>query len=147
QKYFAPRVLDQPLAELDELIGTKASVEYHEAHLPLVGQRRDHIAAKALARYAHHRGLPHRREAATANIVGAKSSLIAPVDRGLVALGDRLIVAIVGAFDWPLRTQSPARQISAHRTKRQVHLALTLDQALHGSPRPKVKRQLQLIGH
>lgn len=41
QKYFAPRVLDQPLAELDELIGTKASFEYHEAHLPLVGQRRD----------------------------------------------------------------------------------------------------------
>src|SRR6185312_11864534 len=31
QKYFAPRLLDHPLAELYELIRLKATFEYHEA--------------------------------------------------------------------------------------------------------------------
>lgn len=61
----------------------------HEAHLAPVGQRRDHVSAKALARHSHNRGLLHRGKAATASIIGAKLGLVAPEDPRLLALDAR----------------------------------------------------------
>lgn len=59
EKHLGRRLLDQPLAKANELLGLEATFEHHEAHLAFVGERRDDIAAKAPAWHVDHCRLPY----------------------------------------------------------------------------------------
>ena len=161
QKDFAPGLLNEPLAEDDEPIGSKAFFEDHEAHLAFVGQRRDRVAAQALVRHVHQRGLPHRGKVAYANIVGAKPGVIPPVQQSLLALGapvngwvdvgeplrDRLLVSFVGARDQTRHGSSRSASDGRPRAQLQAHHVFAHDQQLHRRPGPEVRGQLQLLRH
>ena len=91
QEELSPLVAGQPFQEADQDLRMQRAGEDIPAHLPLVGHRRNHAEAGAIAVDAQHRRLTPGRITALAHIVGSQPGFIAPVDlRSLLfgALGD-----------------------------------------------------------
>ena len=66
----------QALHELDEHRVMKLALEDHERQGPAIGDRRDHVATKALSGRAHHRRLADRGIAGSCHMVAAQAHLV-----------------------------------------------------------------------
>src|SRR3990172_6361674 len=159
QKDFALGMANQTSKKYHKNGCIESSLKDHEGQLPPIGDRRDHVAAKALARPRNHRGLPTPTPASSGLVVGTHSRLVAPKNRCALPLGsgtDRRVfflhplahfhrVLLVSAPDGFLRRKTPAPKISPYRPNRQPYSEFANHQVAHSLASPKRKRHLDLI--
>src|SRR5579863_5709748 len=157
----AVELLEQPLHELHKDGRFELALEYHEGQGSLVGNRGDHVAAKAAPGGPNHGGFPYRSIAGTRDMVAAQSHLITPIDYSLLPLGlpgnrrifplqparDGRIVSLIGAPHRLLRTEAPGLKVAPHGDQRDLDPVFPRNQAGHRRARPQIERQFQLIGH
>lgn len=74
----AVKLLEQALHELHEGRRRKSALKHHEGPGPLIGDGRNHVAAKTLPRGAYHRGLSDRRIARPRDMVATQAHLAPP---------------------------------------------------------------------
>lgn len=79
-------LFEHALEEFDERGVPELALEDHEVQCPAVGDGRDHVAAEALSRRAHHWRLPFECEARAADVITTQPHFVTPVDRRLLPL-------------------------------------------------------------
>src|SRR5437660_2325101 len=151
---------DQPVQEVDEHRGHEFVLEHPELQAPLVGDRRDHVRAEALAGALDEGSLADRAPRSSGAVIGAQPHLIDPQDQGLLAVGARLdlrVALIQPARDQLrvllerpacglLRGEPPAAQIAPRGLLGDPDVKAPLDQLTHQRPGPQEPRQLELVG-
>ena len=125
----------------------------------LVGDRRDHVTAKALSCSGDHRCLTATPIRSSSGMIGTHSHLITPVNLGTFALclpADRRILLfkpmahllwafLEGPAYWLLGCKTPTCQITTDRPDREPNAKSPFDQLRHRFPCPKAKWQFQLL--
>ena len=110
QDRLASDLPHQATEERQEDRGREPLLEHHEQQLPAVGDRRDHVAAKSLARAWYRRRLAASAVTGADLMIAAHSHLIAPVNRSLFGL--RLTADGRILVGQPARSADEARQPS-----------------------------------
>jgi hypothetical protein len=146
--------------EVDEHRGDEFLLEDPELQVALVGDRRDHVRAEALAGALDHRRAAGWRPRAPGGVVGAQSHLIGPQNQGFLAVSagldlrvaliqparDQLRVLLKRAASGLLRAEPPGAQIPPGGLLRDPDPKAPVDQLAHQRPGPEKPRQPQLIG-
>ena len=153
--------LDQSCEELHKDRRTKPALKHHKRQGTLVGNRRDHIAAEALAGRSGHRGLSHGGITAAPHMVAAEPHIIAPVQHGPFAFRlpgqrrvllrelarDSRVLTLVGPAHQLLRPHPPGLEITPNRDQGHLQTIGPSNEGRYGGSRPQIKRELQLIWH
>ena len=154
-----PGMPEQPLQKGQPHDGREAPFEDHEGQVPTVGDGRDHLVPKALARAEDHRCLPASAPGAAGLVVGPHPRLVAPEDPGAfparqgpdggvlrlepTAYGSGVL--LVSPPQRLLRGEAPSPQIPPHGPDRQANAEPALDQGLDCLAGPQHKRQFELV--
>src|SRR5512135_2082768 len=158
QKHLLRRSRDQPRQEHEEYCGVHLPGIDHPPHLPLIGDRRDHVRAEPAPGHDQLRGRARPGIAATMLARRTHPRLVPPMDlptllrrppldlrvRLFQPFGHRLGILPVGFPHRLLRRVAPAPQIRAHGANRQADAGSLLDQLPNGLPGPQRRRDLQL---
>jgi hypothetical protein len=160
QKDLLARVLAQALEKRDERICTERLAVEPEAQRALVGDGANEVDPATFGLREHqHRRLAARGVASRVVLHTARCRLISPTNLGAFRFGasndDRVLILepflnsfrtlLISAFDRALGRETPARQVLAHRTNRQIDQEHLLDYSTHRLSAPQRKFQLQLI--
>jgi hypothetical protein len=149
----------QALHEIQQHISRKALLEHHKAKLSFIGERGNHIAAKALTSPRNDRSLSTTTKRSSRRMVRAQSHLIPPIHQGMFALCtsvqqridllhpllDRLWILLECTSSRLLWSKTPLRQPSSNGPNRASYAEALFYISLYRFPCPKVIRQLQLI--
>ena len=161
QEHLAmPCLLEEPTEELEKHPKPELPLENHKAQVSPVGDGRDHVAAKALARPRDNRRLASRCVRPSNLVVGPQPHLVAPIKQGLLRfrspMKSRVIhihppldshrIRLVGTPHGFLGCEAPAAQKSPRCRDRQRDPIASPNQLANRLPRSQHKRQLQLIG-
>jgi len=160
QEYRGFILSDQTAHEIDKHLGVETSFESHKVQISQVGDRRNHVAAKALARNLDDWRLPFDSPRAAHGVVAAQPHFITPVNSGACLLGlllDGWILGLQPVLNLGpvlfvrsahrfLRTEAPASQISAECTQCQGDTEFSFNECSDSLASPESKRQTQLVG-
>ena len=159
QEYRTFILPDQAAQEIDKHLGVETPLENHKVQISQIANRRNHVAAKTLARNLDDWGLAFDSPSPAHGVVAAQSHFIAPVNSGSCLLGLLLdgwilglqpvlnlrpILFICSAYRL-LRTEAPASQISADCTQCQGHTEFSFNECSDSLASPESKRQAQLV--
>src|SRR5512142_1967022 len=159
QKHLLRRSRDQPRQEHEEYCGVHRPGIDHPPHLPLIGDRRDHVHAEPAPGHDQLRGRARPGIAATMLARRTHPRLVPPMDlatllrrppldlriRLFQPFSHRLGVLLVGLPHRLLGGIAPTPQIRAHGANRQADAELLLDQLPDGLTGPQRRWDLQLL--
>ena len=159
QEYRGFILSDQAAHEIDKHLGVEASFENHKVQVSQIGNRRNHVAAKALARNLDDWSIPFDSPSAAHGVVAAQPHFIAPVNSGTCLLGLLLDGWILGlqpvlnlgsvlfvcSANRLLRTEAPASQISTDCTQCQGYSEFSFNECPDSLASPESERQAQLV--
>src|ERR1035437_4963673 len=87
QEYFSLCIFNQTFQKRNANIGVEFAIENHKTQSPAIGNRRDHLAGKPLARNSDDWCLPNLAIRSSDLIVGADAHLVAPLNLSLFLSG------------------------------------------------------------
>lgn len=160
QEYWTFILSDQSAHEINEHFGVEASLENHKIQISKVCNRRNHVAAKTLARNLDDRSIAFDSPSAAHGVIATQSHFITPVNSGTSLLGllpDGWIlglqpvlnlrpILLVCSAHRLLRTEAPTAQISTDCTQCQGHTEFSFNECSDSLASPESKRQAQLVG-